>query len=127
MIVTASAVAVLGSIAYAIGEISSPVLNDPLLPPSLTTVAVPEPPNLYDFVADKQAAIQLGKALFWDMKVGSDGVMACASCHFQAGADSRSINQVKPRDARARPRGESHSDLRHSSQHRSRCWHVSAA
>jgi cytochrome c peroxidase len=76
-------------------------------PPSLRTVAVPEPPNLYDFVADKAAAIRLGKALFWDMQLGSDGLSACASCHFHAGADSRSRNQVNPgllrRDAPGQP------------------------
>ena len=33
------------------------------------------------------AAIQLGKALFWDMQVGSDGIQACATCHFRAGAE----------------------------------------
>ena len=63
---------------------------------SLKTVPVPEPTNLMDFVVDKQAAIQLGKALFWDMQVGSDGKQACASCHFQAGADIRSKNQIDP-------------------------------
>ena len=31
--------------------------------------------------------VALGKALFWDMQVGSDGIQACASCHFHAGAD----------------------------------------
>lgn len=36
---------------------------------------------------DRQAAIALGKAL------GSDGVQACASCHFRAGADPRSKNR----------------------------------
>ena len=41
-------------------------------------------------------AVALGKALFWDMQVGSDGVQACASCHFRAGADPRSKNQVSP-------------------------------
>jgi cytochrome c peroxidase len=40
--------------------------------------------------------IALGKALFWDMQVGSDGVQACASCHFHAGADNRIINQKNP-------------------------------
>ena len=30
------------------------------------------------------------------MQVGSDGVQACASCHFHAGADNRSKNQVNP-------------------------------
>jgi cytochrome c peroxidase len=46
-------------------------------------------------VTNKQSAIQLGKALFWDMSVGSDGV-ACASCHFHAGADNRTDNQLNP-------------------------------
>ncbi|MGH9315391.1 MAG: hypothetical protein ACRD1S_19590 [Vicinamibacterales bacterium] len=50
------------------------------LPGDLRAVAVPGPPSLGDFVKDPQAAIALGKALFWDMQVGSDGVQACASC-----------------------------------------------
>jgi cytochrome c peroxidase len=62
----------------------------------LSTVPVPEPPNLSEFVRDREAAIRLGKALFWDMQVGSDGATACASCHFNAGADSRAINQISP-------------------------------
>lgn len=55
-----------------------------------------EPSNLGDFVKDKPAAIALGKALFWDMSIGSDGVQACASCHFSAGADNRAKNQISP-------------------------------
>jgi cytochrome c peroxidase len=47
-------------------------------------------------VKDEAALIRLGKALFWDMQVGSDGVMACATCHFNAGADIRSKNQLNP-------------------------------
>ncbi|MGH8651395.1 MAG: hypothetical protein ACREYE_04050 [Gammaproteobacteria bacterium] len=35
---------------------------------------VPLPENLEDFIRDRKAAVQLGKALFWDMQVGSDGV-----------------------------------------------------
>jgi cytochrome c peroxidase len=35
------------------------------------------------------------KALFWDEQAGSDG-LACASCHFQAGADNRVKNQLSP-------------------------------
>ena len=66
------------------------------LPGDLRTIVVPEPANLGDFVKDRQAAIALGKALFWDMQVGSDGIQACASCHFRAGADPRSKNQVSP-------------------------------
>ncbi|MDQ6760927.1 MAG: cytochrome-c peroxidase, partial [Acidobacteriota bacterium] len=38
--------------------------------------------------------VALGKALFWDMRVGSDGRTACATCHFHAGADHRSQNQL---------------------------------
>jgi cytochrome c peroxidase len=44
----------------------------------------------------KAAAIKLGKTLFWDMQVGSDGVTSCATCHFHAGADNRSKNQIAP-------------------------------
>ena len=44
----------------------------------------------------RPAAIALGKALFWDMQVGSDGVQACASCHFHAGVDNRTKNQLNP-------------------------------
>ena len=66
---------------------------------SLARVAVPLPSNLFDFVRNTKdgmvAARQLGKALFWDMQVGSDG-QACASCHFHAGADNRIKNQLNP-------------------------------
>jgi cytochrome c peroxidase len=66
------------------------------LPGDLRAVPVPEPSNLADFVKDRAAAIRLGKALFWDMQVGSDRIQACASCHFRAGADPRSKNQLSP-------------------------------
>jgi len=65
-------------------------------PPSLKSIPVPEPTNLFDFVKNKAAAIALGKALFWDMQVGSDAVQACASCHYNAGADIRFRNAVSP-------------------------------
>ncbi|MEY4767524.1 MAG: hypothetical protein RL637_163 [Pseudomonadota bacterium] len=68
-------------------------------PPSLQGINVPNSTGLIDgvnpIVVNKQAAIQLGKALFWDMNVGSDG-MACASCHFHAGVDARTQNQLSP-------------------------------
>ena len=66
--------------------------------PSLKTVAVPGPTveQLAVYVRDRPAAIQLGKALFWDVKVGSDNQTACASCHSQAGADNRLTNQLDP-------------------------------
>jgi Di-haem cytochrome c peroxidase len=63
---------------------------------SLKTIPIPEPSNLAEFVANKPAAIALGKALFWDMQVGSDGIQSCASCHFHAGTDNRSKNQLNP-------------------------------
>jgi cytochrome c peroxidase len=50
-------------------------------------------------IADKTAAIELGKTLFWDMQAGSDDIQACASCHFNAGADSRANNEVNPGQA----------------------------
>jgi cytochrome c peroxidase len=66
------------------------------MPGDLRAIAVPTPPNLDEFVQDRAMLLALGKALFWDMQVGSDGVQACASCHFRAGADPRSKNQVSP-------------------------------
>ncbi|BCR03808.1 hypothetical protein DESUT3_08770 [Desulfuromonas versatilis] len=67
-----------------------------LAPGPLANVVVPEPPDLNDYVTDRQAAIQLGKAFFWDMQAGSDEVQACASCHFHAGVDNRAKNQLTP-------------------------------
>jgi cytochrome c peroxidase len=64
--------------------------------PSLSDIPVPRPPNLGEFIRDEEAAKALGKALFWDMQVGSDGVQACATCHFRAGADPRKKNQISP-------------------------------
>jgi len=83
------------------GETTIPrVLNPPPdlgnLPGDLRAVPVPGPANLGEFVRDPAMARALGKALFWDMQTGSDGVQACASCHFRAGADPRSRNQVSP-------------------------------
>ena len=72
------------------------VTEPPAVLQSLKGVAVPVPPNLGDYVVDRDWAIVLGKALFWDMNVGSDEIQACASCHFAAGADSRIKNQISP-------------------------------
>ncbi len=77
----------------------APKLDLGPMPISLKHLPIPEVPGLLNgpdpIVTDKAAAIALGKALFWDVNVGSDG-MACASCHFHAGADSRSKNQLAP-------------------------------
>lgn len=69
----------------------------PLAP--LSSVSIPPVFGLEGIIANKSAAVQLGKALFWDMQAGSDDIQACASCHFNAGADSRAINSVNPGQA----------------------------
>ena len=65
-------------------------------PKPLSTVRVPLPDNLNEFVKDRHKAILLGKALFWDMQVGSDGRTACATCHNAAGIDQRTRNTLHP-------------------------------
>ena len=63
-------------------------------PASLKTVVVDDPPGLLQVVKNKNAAVVLGKALYWDMQAGSDGFTACASCHHRAGADGRTRNAL---------------------------------
>lgn len=86
--IAAAAVAAIAGLAQAQTAVTAPT--------SLARATRPEPANLGEFVANKGAAIALGKALFWDTRLGSDGKTACASCHFQAGADNRSKNQLSP-------------------------------
>lgn len=69
----------------------------PLAP--LSSVPIPPVFGMEGIIADKTAATELGKALFWDMQAGSDDIQACASCHFNAGADSRANNEVNPGQA----------------------------
>ncbi|MBO9550921.1 cytochrome c peroxidase [Pseudomonas sp.] len=52
-----------------------------------------------DYVINRGAVVLLGKALFWDMAIGSDGATACASCHYHAGVDHRVTNQINPGQA----------------------------
>lgn len=66
-----------------------------LAPTALEVTDLPDNSHLSAYVRDPNWAVVLGKALFWDSAVGSDG-LACASCHFKAGADSRSKNQISP-------------------------------
>jgi cytochrome c peroxidase len=61
---------------------------------SLKSIAVPRPPDLDRYVRDEKALVALGKALFWDVQLSSDNRVACASCHFHAGADHRRQNQL---------------------------------
>ncbi len=84
-------------------QLSAPAIAQVSAPPSqplgsLKSVSVPGPSTseLAVYVKDKAAAIVLGKSLFWDMQVGSDGIQSCATCHFNAGADSRIKNQISP-------------------------------
>ncbi len=65
-------------------------------PGSLKSTIISEDPKLKHYIKNKKNAIILGKALFWDMQIGSDGKQACGTCHFRAGADSRSKNQLSP-------------------------------
>lgn len=84
----------------------------------LSSATIPEPANLNEFlvtdkktgVVDKAPAIALGKALFWDMQIGSDGIQSCASCHFHAGADPRSKNQLAPALLRVNADGTANPD-----------------
>jgi cytochrome c peroxidase len=79
---------------------------------SLKTASIPGPTaaELADLISNKQAAIALGKAFFWEMQFGSDGKQACASCHFNAGADSRTWNQTNPGQHRVDINGNSAAD-----------------
>jgi cytochrome c peroxidase len=69
---------------------------------SLKTVPAVLPPNAKRFVVDPAKVTVLGKALFWDQQIGSDG-NACASCHYHAGADNRRKNQLNPGFRNQRP------------------------
>lgn len=88
-------------------EPAAPVVDAPTLQ-TLKGVLPPDPSGyeggrkvdlMTDYVLNRDAAVRLGKALFWDMDVGSDGTTACASCHFHAGVDHRITNQLNPGQA----------------------------
>ena len=64
------------------------------VPAALNFLPVPLPDNLFDFIADPDMAIALGKAFFWDMQAGSDDEIACATCHYHAGSDNRRSHQL---------------------------------
>ena len=85
-----------GVLALAVIAACSTSASAQFLEPSLKTMARPEPLSLNEYIADRDAAIRLGKALFWDVRLGSDGQTACATCHHQAGADSRVTNIAHP-------------------------------
>ena len=74
-----------------LAELEAPVNEGHFLRDPEDTVGVD--PALQPLIGRPAARI-LGKALFWDMQIGSDGVQACASCHFHAGVDNRTKNQL---------------------------------
>ena len=69
---------------------------------SLKSIEIPRP-DLSRYVQNEQALVVLGKALFWDMQLSSDSRVACASCHFHAGADHRLQNQLSSTRRSLRP------------------------
>ncbi|MDJ0675891.1 MAG: cytochrome c peroxidase [Calothrix sp. MO_167.B42] len=87
------AIFVIVSVAIASGSFVSAQTTSPQ---SLKDVAIPKPDNLGEFVKDETALTKLGKAFFWDVNIGSDNKTSCATCHFHAGADNRSKNQINP-------------------------------
>jgi cytochrome c peroxidase len=93
---------------------SQTVLAHGPIPVPLIGVPTPPVPGLLDgsdpIVINKDMAIALGKALFWDVNIGSDG-MACASCHFHAGADNRVKNQISPGTLSPHPSGQTFDTL----------------
>jgi hypothetical protein len=88
--------AVAGLVGVGLGAGAAGAQDRPVEP--LTGKSPPAPPAAaYDaIVQDTRALVVLGKALFWDSGVGSRGDLACASCHFHAGADPRTTNQLNP-------------------------------
>jgi cytochrome c peroxidase len=66
--------------------------TDIILP--LSQIAIPQASG--GDIVNTAAAVQLGKALFWDVQVGGDGKTACATCHYSTGADTRTTNSINP-------------------------------
>lgn len=66
----------------------------PLMPGDLPPA--PSDQALNAIVQDKTVLLALGKALFWDVQVGGPNGLACASCHYHAGVDTRTVNQTSP-------------------------------
>jgi hypothetical protein len=74
-------------------ELEAPINEEDFFRPTTDITSVPA--TLQPFIG-RLAAEVLGKALFWDMQIGSDGVQACGSCHFNAGVDNRTRGQLNP-------------------------------
>jgi len=81
--VPALLVATIGLIAVAGPSVADHEPREPMLGPVIRPLVslkgwVPPQPELTGIVRNKDALVILGKAMFWDMQAGSDG-MACAT------------------------------------------------
>ncbi len=76
-----------------IDDLEIPINEEDFYRDPADTQGIPAPLQAY---IGRPAAEVMGKALFWDMQVGSDAVQSCGTCHFNAGADSRTRNQLNP-------------------------------
>jgi hypothetical protein len=74
-------------------ELEAPINEEDFLRNATDNTGVD--PALVGFIGRPGAEV-LGKALFWDMQVGSDGIQSCGTCHFHGGADNRTRNQLNP-------------------------------
>jgi len=72
------------------------VLATPVAPGPLDAEPIPLPTDPDDYVMDRRKEILLGKALFWDMQVGSDGCTARATCHGHTCADIHTKHTLNP-------------------------------
>src|SRR5262249_35671842 len=102
---------VIGSLLFngmAFGALQPPLskVTNPVFGTTGGTLPAAVPAHLTPYIKNVTAAIQLGKALFWDMQVGSDGGTACASCHYRAGADP--VVGTDPKATAMRDRNQLH-------------------
>ena len=82
---------VVSAVTGALGRPNNPAYTANIDPNSVTAS------NENDYIRNSTVATALGKSLFWDMQVGSDGVQSCGTCHFNGtGTDTRTKNQINP-------------------------------
>jgi cytochrome c peroxidase len=77
-----------------VGTLRQHVLSLPFGFKPLSREPIPQP--IGGHIVDRAAAVRLGKAFFWDIQAGSDGQVACGTCHASGGADGRRLNTINP-------------------------------
>ncbi len=77
-----------------VGTLQQHLLTGPFGFRPLAREPVPQPTNSH--IINQAAAVRLGKTFFWDVQAGSDGVVACATCHSSFGVDGRRTNTINP-------------------------------